>query len=1080
MTALKKHSTLSEGKQFLIRSMLLCVVVFTLVLSSMAQALPPSLCTTSPLEADIGIIPDPLLNSSGPYLIKIYMHRIRLTGGTLGLTDEQVNLAFNRLVEDFQDHNISFVWDCHINNIDNTFTYYSDPCNLFYTGAIFDVVSHTDGIDIFLFGEEYQACGLANGLPSTAFFVTGNTGNVDVLPVVPLATSPVISHEMGHCLGLWHTHQGSVPFPELDFLCDELVNSSNCASCGDFVCDTPADPGMSFTVEHPDCEWSGSETDANLDPYDPDEKIIMSYSNPSCMEYFTDGQGERMRQMIAFSPVLQACLVEPDVTNLTIQTTTTWDGSTDPNGNRLLVEEVLTVSAGATLTITADMEVAFAPEARIIIEPDATLILEGTLTSMGCGLSWQGVEVWGDSEASQYVVSGVRAQGRLITRNGARIENAQTAVKLYGPNYTSQAGGQINSHGTIFSNNGTAVEIAPYHNYWPFGNSQQGQPRNYFGSFAACHFITDNQLPKDITFDAFLELVGVKGIQITGCDFSNTQTLPDCAAITDYGYGIHATDAGFTIQAECDSGTYPCISYRPSTFSGLGYGVRTATAVNNKPFIVRQAEFSNCYIGINSSATSFGTILFNDFRLGVLPDPCVNNAEQLGVFFETDISGFTLEENTFSGTTGSALTTVGIHCRHLGNFNNVIRRNTFSGLTYGNTAEGQNASNPLNQTDRGLHYLCNTITNISGADLAVVADESTNANRIRYAQGWEREALDGTFVYLAAGNLFSYGSGADLSNEGAEFKYHYDPAAPAQQPLVIVGSVITEVSAENTCLTTYCEPPCKTEEELALEKDRYFAALAARGTSEQQWQDMLGIGNILLAEQNRRAAAYYQRMMDESAYTIVHHLLYDTIAFDEDSLLLWQDRLDTSGREVIKALRASEDSDNDDELFGSQDKRTKLLQLFNKNSPYTLDREERDELDMLTSPSPDLVSTIARNTLGIYGRRYLPLYHLPQAATQGNGAWIGTAEAGQTPNIVVHPNPSSGRFHLRWEPSAFTADRTAHFLVYDLTGKLVHQQRISAEHNEQWIELTNVASGIYFYGVLLEGQSVANGKLIIQ
>lgn len=48
--------------------------------------------------------------------------------------------------------------------------------------------------------------------------------------------------------------------------------------------------------------------DANGDPYNPDEKNIMSYSTPECKEYFTQGQANRMLDMIANHPDLIPCV----------------------------------------------------------------------------------------------------------------------------------------------------------------------------------------------------------------------------------------------------------------------------------------------------------------------------------------------------------------------------------------------------------------------------------------------------------------------------------------------------------------------------------------------------------------------------------------------------------------------------------------------------------------------------------------------------------------------------------------------------------------------------------------------------
>ena len=96
-----------------------------------------------------------------------------------------------------------------------------------------------------------------------------------------------LAHEIGHCLGLMHTH---------DFLTEpELVNGSNCSTGGDMLCDTPADPGLYLPglVEQP-CTYVGTLTDANGDQYAPLLNNLMSYS-PCLVDSFTPQQGALMR-----------------------------------------------------------------------------------------------------------------------------------------------------------------------------------------------------------------------------------------------------------------------------------------------------------------------------------------------------------------------------------------------------------------------------------------------------------------------------------------------------------------------------------------------------------------------------------------------------------------------------------------------------------------------------------------------------------------------------------------------------------------------------------------------------------------
>lgn len=96
-----------------------------------------------------------------------------------------------------------------------------------------------------------------------------------------------MAHEMGHLFGLLHTFESG---GEL-----ELVNGSNCATAGDLVCDTPADPFVensdTMWVDG-DCEFIFPGLDPNGEYYTPLTGNTMSYMCGGCG--FTKGQYERM------------------------------------------------------------------------------------------------------------------------------------------------------------------------------------------------------------------------------------------------------------------------------------------------------------------------------------------------------------------------------------------------------------------------------------------------------------------------------------------------------------------------------------------------------------------------------------------------------------------------------------------------------------------------------------------------------------------------------------------------------------------------------------------------------------------
>ncbi len=98
----------------------------------------------------------------------------------------------------------------------------------------------------------------------------GTEGNIKAFT----ALNRVVTHEVGHYLGLYHTFHST----------NSCTPESNCAAQGDRVCDTPQ------TTYSPPCTTvaCGQQMVENY----------MDYSAQTCMNAFTDGQRTRMRNTI--------------------------------------------------------------------------------------------------------------------------------------------------------------------------------------------------------------------------------------------------------------------------------------------------------------------------------------------------------------------------------------------------------------------------------------------------------------------------------------------------------------------------------------------------------------------------------------------------------------------------------------------------------------------------------------------------------------------------------------------------------------------------------------------------------------
>ena len=126
------------------------------------------------------------------------------------------------------------------------------------------------------------------------------------------AAMRALSHEMGHALGLFHTHRPLGKPNTLPCECNENPDSSNGFVCGDLVADTPADPLGTIDGQ---CNYTG---DIPNDPggtiYYPYTNNIMSYYRYNCQNAFTPGQKSRMISvtLLQNAQVVQDAVVPAD------------------------------------------------------------------------------------------------------------------------------------------------------------------------------------------------------------------------------------------------------------------------------------------------------------------------------------------------------------------------------------------------------------------------------------------------------------------------------------------------------------------------------------------------------------------------------------------------------------------------------------------------------------------------------------------------------------------------------------------------------------------------------------------------
>jgi hypothetical protein len=1047
---------------------------------------------------------DPVLHqmdAQGPFILNIFTHAIRDNNGNGGVTYEQVETSVGYLNEVFNPEQIFFRWDCNVNDINNTtwFNTSSPSGSNFFSEQNTAYTStrdaHPNGINIFIFPDQVNTGEGCAKLPGKAMLVAGNYFDA---PYPAFSRSKLIAHEMGHCLGLLHTHHttsGDTDDEEELATADELVNGGNCETAGDCVCDTPADPIILNEVFHPSCLWLGwtpQDVDANGDNYQPDPTNIMSYTHPSCMGALTPGQGKRARNMIATQEMLQQALAQQTITS-----SETWDLNSIPGGIVTPVGDIC-VEPGATLIIEGGITVKFNPNARLIIKPNASVFLYGTLTNNPCGGgecpgecgdTWKGVEVWGNSSQHQETVNGVRFQGRLMSRKGAIIENAQKGAQLWGPDQNTNTGGIISCYKTTFRNNDIGVEILPYENFAP----TNGVDKPYRATFSLCSFLTDANYPHPASDFAFISMAGVRGVSIKGSSFLNTFTNPTTITdITSFGYGISAVSSSYTVEPGCKAPVYPCTEYINSSFIGLGYGIANGTTTTlpatNLYANILEAEFEDCYVGIGNDAMPNVSILASHFTMGALPDTSLT-VNQFGVESRSITSGLNIQQNIFTQPApNTGLNTVGVSCYNLGFANQRVRNNRFDGLTVGNMASRNNGGD-----NSGLLYLCNTNTNNTAYDFLLCPGTVDNQKtRINEQQKAVENDID-----IASGNRFSNSattSDRDFSNTivANNFElnyYHKINGGTIEVPDEYSGIFQLTESPPNSCATIYCPPPCNDEFEIAGIKDDFFEYRASRDTAYAAYQNAQNNGDTVLAAQKRSEVFSYRQLMDEASQAVLIYLKMDTTALSLDSLRTWLSLSETYAAELELALSYFNHGDfttassvlanipqkfklSGGQLSGLNDMQSLFSQLQGK-SVLNLSVADLNYLQHLALDNYSMAGGIATNTLRLYG--YPPPHpDYCNLSTGGAPEPTNVKDNKLISSFIVFPNPANRI--INFEASVDLQDELL-LRVFNITGQLVHATNITASH--QW-DTVDVPNGIYIYQLQTKGELLQTGRIVVQ
>jgi hypothetical protein len=444
----------------------------------------------------------------------------------------------------------------------------------------------------------------------------------------------------------------------------------------------------------------------------------------------------------------------------------------------------------ASLTILESSIVNMHAGRRIVVKPSGELTVDGATITSPDSVMWQGIEVWGIRDSSQYTIPGYPCpQGVVNIKNNALLEHAKVALDLWKPDHYGMTGGIAYARNSVFRNNAKSVHALYYQNFHPFFPSNE---MNNLTDFRNCTFEITEDYHGTYMFYKHIDLAHVKGIGFTACDFSLS---PDATGVSQWTHGIAAYDAGFSVLAKCTSQTVPCNAYDSSHFTGFYSAVNATSDLSTlNTFYVNRGVFTNNTYGVKSTNVDNAAVLFSNFLIGenntTDQDYC-QGAPGTGILSEY-ATGFAFEENTFmkhpEAPQGNY---IGISITETQSIDEIYK-NVFDGLSYANYSEKANFV--PGAIYNGLSYFCNHNTN-NYADFFISEDPESG---IQHTQGDEDHVT---------GNTFSEGSSEwhIFNGGGHQVRYYYCDYCSNENPDNIKIFNILEYGEhlENSCPSHY-------------------------------------------------------------------------------------------------------------------------------------------------------------------------------------------------------------------------------------------------------------------------------------
>jgi len=263
-----------------------------------------------------------LRSSTETIYFAVKHHVVRQNNGVGGLDAYYIEKVIRDLNTEFASARIQFFTQGEVIYINNS-DYFNFTSDKNKENVLINNYNSPNAINIYYFNSL-----IANGSSASGYtYIPNRIGYLRNFIAIKNDYAEeyggvTVVHEMGHFLGLYHTHETDNGI--------EHPNGSNCSNAGDLICDTPADPNLQKPGYVVDCQYVGT-VKYNGYSYNPDVSNFMNYAHHRCRTRFTAGQIQRMNTTVRDSRFGLISL------------------TSTPPGSEYVVRTTVNLSSGSTL-----------------------------------------------------------------------------------------------------------------------------------------------------------------------------------------------------------------------------------------------------------------------------------------------------------------------------------------------------------------------------------------------------------------------------------------------------------------------------------------------------------------------------------------------------------------------------------------------------------------------------------------------------------------------------------------------------------------------------------------------------------